>query len=180
EGQPSSIPVHRIAPKDIGQRLKRHVPLAQGERFFNFFGAPSQIRQDKRRAQREDFFGLLQPDAPQRQAFLLARLVPIVKAEARGERLRKQFRMSRVRLEQMRAIFGQVSDASLVMRFTLKEQTDMLLAAGWRVGFRLYWIRHPTVWNIRTLPSHYSGRQRLTTKYVSTRNFQRHPATFQS
>jgi hypothetical protein len=63
-----------------------------------------------------------------------------VKAEAASERLGEEFRMLQLRLDQIGAIFSQVSDAGLVMDFTFKEQTDMFLSTGWGVGFRLFWI----------------------------------------
>src|SRR5262249_7533001 len=142
EGQPGSIPVHGVASEDLGQRLKGHVQLAQIERLFQLFTTPDQVEHDERRAQREVISGLFQPNASQYQAFLFARLVSVVRGKAGGERLREEFRMALLRLDQMSAIFSRVSDASLVMGFTFKEQTDVFLSTGWGVGFHLYWIHH--------------------------------------
>jgi hypothetical protein len=113
----SSIPVHRVASEDIGQRLKGHVPLTQIERFFHLLTTPDQVGHDERGAQREDISGLLQPNAPQYQAFLFTRLVSVVKGEAGGERLREEFRMPLLRLNLKGEIFNRVSDASPVLSF---------------------------------------------------------------
>lgn len=64
KGHPGTIPVHCVAPENIGERLKRHVPLAQVESLFYFFGASDQVGKDEGWAQRKDLSTLLVPDAP--------------------------------------------------------------------------------------------------------------------
>ena len=54
ETQPGPIPEHGIAPKDIRQRVERHAPLAQEERFLDLLRARDAIGQEKGGPQRED------------------------------------------------------------------------------------------------------------------------------
>ena len=77
EAQPGSVPEHGIAPKDIRQRVKRHAPLPQEERFLHLFGAPDPIGQEKGRPDGEDFSRGLELNPPH-DARLFAHAIAVV------------------------------------------------------------------------------------------------------
>ena len=89
----------------------------------------------------------LEFNAPQLQALLLARAVDVVKAETARHRLWKDFRVLPPDFFQALAVFRQIFKTGLVVGFTLKGQTDMLMTTGWSAWFRFWRSHHPTELN---------------------------------
>src|SRR5262249_43538832 len=139
-------------PKDIGQGRKRYAPLAQIERFLDLLRACNAIQHHKGGPQRKDLGGGLELDPAQDES-LFARAIAVVKAIPLAHRLGKQFRVLHAQLHQILAILCHVGHTGVVVRFTLKGDTDMLVATGWLALLRLCVAHHSTVWSIFALPS---------------------------
>jgi hypothetical protein len=124
EREPSSIPEHLVAPKDVGQSRKWHIPLAQIECLLDLISPGHTVGQNKRGPDGEDSTVLLEPDAPQGELELL-RLVLVVKVVASSNRLGEQFWMGCDLPVEKFPKLAMVFDAFGVLFFTLERETDI-------------------------------------------------------